>query len=451
MSTIEKRLADPRPSSAVSPAVGVVGLAGLALSVLVARNFGAIAEGLGYPGWPPKADGPDAALLAVVGCGMPMVLWSILVDKVHLRPSTGIDWSLKRPVAEILDTSIIKITGIWATWAIIAAFYALCRWYWSGQYLFAMQVFAVLAIPLIILSVPYIVWLDRYLIDPRDGSWHFGAWIAGRSDWEPQEISHHLRAWAVKGFFLAFMISIVPGGFREVVNTDFTVAIQNPVWLTHALIGTMFLVDVQLATVGYALTMKPLDAHIRTANPYLAGWVAALICYPPLILMDMGKPLNYQVATADWAHWFAGQPALLWVWGAILVLLTGVYAWATVAFGLRFSNLTHRGILTHGPYAWTKHPAYLAKNAYWWLATLPFLVTSGSMSDMARNTALLALVSAVYYWRAKTEEKHLLADPAYVDYAAWMDRNAFITRSFNRFRTRLGRRVRPAAVPQPAE
>ena len=96
-------------------------------------------------------------------------------------------------------------------------------------------------------------------------------------------------------------------------------------------------------------------------------------------------------APATGRYWFEGQTALLWIWGAMLVLLTGIYAWATVAFGLRFSNLTHRGILTHGPYAWTKHPAYLSKNAYWWLATMPFLVTTGSTADMIRNTAILAL------------------------------------------------------------
>ena len=66
--------------------------------------------------------------------------------------------------------------------------------------------------------------------------------------------------------------------------------------------------------------------------------------------------------------------------GAWLVFLTAVYAWATVAFGFRFSNLTHRGILTHGPYAWTKHPAYVSKNLFWWCAVLPFLATSGSWS-----------------------------------------------------------------------
>ncbi|MFN5825141.1 MAG: methyltransferase family protein, partial [Sphingomonadales bacterium] len=243
----------------------------------------------------------------------------------------------------------------------------------------------------------------------------------------------------------------VPGGFKELVNLDVVAVLGNPVLLASALIAAMFVVDVQFATVGYMLTMKPLDAHIRTANPYLSGWVAALICYPPFILMNNGGPLDYHVATSDWAYWFEGQTLLLWVWGAILVLLTAIYAWATVAFGLRFSNLTHRGILTHGPYRWTKHPAYLSKNAYWWLATLPFLVTSGSMTDMIRNTALLILVSAVYYWRAKTEEKHLLSDPAYAEYAAWMDRNAPVTRGFNRLRVLLGARIRPQSGPHPAE
>jgi protein-S-isoprenylcysteine O-methyltransferase Ste14 len=190
----------------------------------------------------------------------------------------------------------------------------------------------------------------------------------------------------------------------------------------------MFMIDVSFATVGYALTMKPLDAHIRSANPYAAGWMAALICYPPFILMNQGGPLDYHPATADWAYWLDGSPFLLTLVALLLVLLTAVYALATVAFGPRFSNLTHRGILTHGPYAWSKHPAYLAKNLFWWLATLPFLATSGNVADMIRNTFLLAAVSGVYYWRARTEEKHLSADPAYRDYAEWMARNGPIPR-----------------------
>ena len=451
MSEAEVKAADPRPVSAVSTAVGVSGLCGMVLAVIIARNFGDIGAVLGFQGWPALADGPYSAMVALVFCGLPMVLWSLFVDKVHLRPSTGIDWSLKRSVADVLDTSIVKIAGLWATWAAIAAIYALCRFYWSGNYLFSMDMFQAAAIPLIILSVPYVVWLDRYLANPRDGAWHLGAWIAGRADWDKDEIFHHLRAWAVKGFFLAFMISIVPGGFRDIVNMDFAEVATNPVWLANGLITAMFLVDVQFATVGYMLTMKPLDAHIRTANPYLAGWVAALMCYPPFILMNNGGPLDYHIGTSDWAHWFAGHTTLLWIWGAILVVLTGVYAWATVAFGLRFSNLTHRGILTHGPYAFSKHPAYLSKNAYWWLATMPFLVTNGSTADMIRNSAILMLVSGIYYWRAKTEEKHLMADPAYAEYAEWMQRHAVVPRFFAALRGLAGNRLRRTKTVQPAE
>jgi len=174
--------------------------------------------------------------------------------------------------------------------------------------------------------------------------------------------------------------------------------------------------------------MKPLDAHIRSANPHIAGWVAALICYPPFVLMGNGGPLDYHGGTAEWSFWFAGHEMLLWAWGGLLVVLTAIYAWATVAFGLRFSNLTHRGIITHGPYRWTRHPAYLSKNLFWWCSVLPFLSTSGSWIDALRNCTLLAITSAVYYWRARTEEQHLSEDPVYRAYSGWMERNAPVTR-----------------------
>ena len=455
---------DPRPPSSVSSGVGIAGVAGLVTWVMIARSFGMLAEGLGiepswfgYAIWPDRASGPISAIICVVMVGLPMVCWSLFVDKVHRRASTGIDWSAARPVADVLDTSVIKIAGLWATWALIAATYFLFRFYWqtaNWNFPFSMQMFQYAVLPMVVASVPYVVWLDRYLVDPRDGGWHFGAWIAGRNDWDKEEIFHHLRAWAVKGFFLAFMVSILPGGFAFAVTVDVAKAVAQPVSLTHLLITTMFLIDVQLATVGYLLTIKPLDAHIRTANPYLGGWVAALACYPPFILVNSGQIIDYSVGTSgdnSWHYWLAGHEALLYVWGAVLVVLTAIYAWATMAFGLRFSNLTHRGILTNGPYAFTKHPAYLSKNSFWWLAVLPFLVTNGSTVDAIRNTAMLTLVSAIYYWRARTEEKHLMADPDYAEYAAWMERNAPIPRFFAKLRELAGGRLRQGAHTDVAE
>lgn len=428
-----------RPTSDVSAAVGLSGLAGLLLWLFICREWPAIASLLDLPGPRTRLDGANAALAALLFSGGPMVVWSVAVDKVHLRPSTGIDWSKPRPVREIAHISMTKIAGLWATWALIAFLYCLGRWYWRGPYLFAMDVLAFAAPVMVVLSVPYVFWLDRVLVNPKDGAWHFGAMLLGRESFSTAEVAHHLRGWAVKGFFCAFMISILPAGFMGVVAFDWKAAWNlGPVVLTNVMIETMFMIDVQIAMVGYLLTMKPLDAQIRTANPYLGGWVAALICYPPFILMGGGDVLDYRPHSAEWDYWLAGHGALLWTWGAAMVILTGIYAWATVAFGLRFSNLTHRGVLTNGPYAFTRHPAYLSKNTFWWLTSMPYLATNGSIVDVVRNTVTLGLVSAVYYWRARTEEKHLLAaDPKYREYHAWMAEHGLITAPL----TKLGRAI----------
>jgi hypothetical protein len=68
---------------------------------------------------------------------------------------------------------------------------------------------------------------------------------------------------------------------------------------------------------------------------------------------------------------------------------------------------------------------------------------------MVRNTVFLACVSAIYYWRARTEEAHLLGEDAkYREYHAWMQDNGAITAPL----ARLLSRARPRRVAvQPAE
>lgn len=434
--------ANPLPRSDVSAGVGLSGLLGLLAWIVFCRNYPAVAEMFALPGPRAPLAGPYAALAAMLFSTVPMVLWSVLVDKVHRNPSTGIDWSRQRPLADVVHISVVKLAGLWVTWVIIGGIYCLARWYWDGQYLFAMQVLGVAAGPLFALSIPYVLWLDRSLTEPRDHAWHFGAMLLGREPYDPDEVKKHWRAWIIKGFFGAFMISILPGGFAAVVSADLTDIANQPVRFAMILIELLFVIDVQIGTVGYLLTLRPLDAHIRSGNPYLAGWVAALICYPPLVYAFMGANgmIAYEVNTPGWAHWFGDHPALLWAWGGLLVCLTGIYAWATVIFGMRFSNLTYRGVITNGPYRFTRHPAYLSKNLFWWCSTLPFLVTSGSPVDVIRNTVFLACVSGVYYWRARTEEAHLLGEDAkYREYHAWMQQHGLITARL----ARLTRRLRP--------
>lgn len=415
------RIADPRPASAVSTGTGIAGLVGLLAWVGIARYFG--------------MDGPYSALANVAACGLPMVLWAVLIDKVHRSPTSGMDWEAPKPWRDTIDTSLTKLAGLWVTWGAIALIYATGRFYWQGNFQFAMWCFQAAAPILFAISIPYIILLDRYATEPKDGCWAFGAWLMGLGSVEDRPAIHnHLRSWGVKAFFLPFMLAIVPPGFGEFIRGDVSQVLHDPVALANWLITFMFTIDVAFATVGYILALKPLDSHIRTATPFAVGWMAALICYPPFILMGPGGPFDYHPGTSEWSIWFAGHPVILSLFGVVLVALTAIYAWATVTFGFRFSNLTNRGILTNGPYAFSKHPAYLSKNLFWLISVIPFLGT-GSLTDTVRATILMFVVAGIYYWRARTEELHLGLDPAYQEYSAWMERNAPVPRFFRWLRS----------------
>ena len=120
-----------RPASDVSAGVGLSGLAGLALWVILCRNWAGIADALALPGPHEPLAGPNAALAAMLFSGLPMVAWSLIVDKVHLRASTGIDWSNPRPVREIMDISITKVAGLWATWSLLGFAIAIKVFRWQ--------------------------------------------------------------------------------------------------------------------------------------------------------------------------------------------------------------------------------------------------------------------------------------------------------------------------------
>jgi protein-S-isoprenylcysteine O-methyltransferase Ste14 len=167
------------------------------------------------------------------------------------------------------------------------------------------------------------------------------------------------------------------------------------------------------------------------------GWVVALECYDPFWRgLFQRQYLHYE--GIGFGNWLSDYHTMRWVWVGLILSCDLVYVLATFAFGVRFSNLTHRGILTNGPYRFTKHPAYIAKNISWWLITLPCIPLHGygnlnSWLEALRNSLLLGGVNMIYFMRAKTEERHLSRDPTYVQYALWMNEHgllAFIGRWF---------------------
>ena len=143
-----------RPPSDVSGMVGLLGLLALAGWIALCHFWPEVVTALGLPSRAERLTGPSAALTGLVVAATPMLLYELLVTKVHRRASTGIDWDQPRPLASVIDISITKLAGLWATWAIIGGLYCIGRWYWHEPYLLAMQVLGAAVLPLFVLSVP---------------------------------------------------------------------------------------------------------------------------------------------------------------------------------------------------------------------------------------------------------------------------------------------------------
>jgi protein-S-isoprenylcysteine O-methyltransferase Ste14 len=170
--------------------------------------------------------------------------------------------------------------------------------------------------------------------------------------------------------------------------------------------------------------LRLFDSHIRSVEPTMSGWVIALMCYQPFY-SAVGSAYFHYDDEIYWDNWLEGWPTVRAAWAVAVVFLLIIYSLSTVSFGLRFSNLTHRGIITSGPYRFTKHPAYISKNLSWWLISVPFISAHGWVEAL-RNCGVLLLLNLVYYARARTEERHLSFDPTYVAYALWMNERGLL-------------------------
>jgi protein-S-isoprenylcysteine O-methyltransferase Ste14 len=175
-------------------------------------------------------------------------------------------------------------------------------------------------------------------------------------------------------------------------------------------------VDVLLFTLGYVVETPALGNQIRSVEPTLLGWAVALLCYPPFNQITAAI-LGSQVS--DFPQF--NDPTAHLALNLLLLALMAVYAWATVALGLKASNLTHRGIVGRGPYAFIRHPAYVCKNMAWWIAAIPLVYAAFAVSWFEGALALASVLgwSMLYVLRALTEEDHLRGvDGEYAAYAA---------------------------------
>jgi hypothetical protein len=174
--------------------------------------------------------------------------------------------------------------------------------------------------------------------------------------------------------------------------------------------------DVLVYTVGYLVESRRLGNEIRSVDPTFLGWAAALMCYAPF------SALTYYLLDAprDDFPQFA-DPTVHVVMNVLVLVLLAIYTSASLALGLKASNLTHRGIVSRGPYAIVRHPAYVCKNAVWWIAAVPVVAVELQRSVFGTLLLIGSVIgwTGIYVLRAITEEDHLRSvDGDYDAYAA---------------------------------
>ena len=347
-----------------------------------------------------------------------LILEKIFLHKSH-KKSSGIDFSKGSPIHwKRVGT---KLLGLYVTLGIVALFYWLLPVYRSGFYQNYFKL-TFLLLPIITLgSIPYFIILDKYMKEPWDNHWHLGMAVLGRwKEVDKYALKYHFLGWLVKAFFLALMFPYLMNNTNIIINNSFVGPGEHFGKFYDYMYNMIFSIDLAFVSAGYLLTLKIFDTHIRTAEPTFLGWMFALFCYEPFwSALASPKYLNYEDGYY-WGHLFAGMGNVYMIWGSVILILFTIFTMSSIAFGMRFSNLTNRGIITNGPYRFMKHPAYVSKNIAWWLISVPFISAAGPAMAV-KHCLLLFGLNLIYYLRAVTEERHLSLDPTYVLYANAMN------------------------------
>lgn len=266
--------------------------------------------------------------------------------------------------------------------------------------------------------------VERY----RNGSALGGGFplVIGRAlllaDWtELKRVAASARLWFLKAFF----IPVYGASFFALLSAALGNDLQGPLaWLALA-VTLAYTIDLAFALAGYIFASNSLVPTVRSTQPRLWGWIVCLLCYGPAFRHwdDFGRVVHGEINWPASLTLDAGVIAA----AVVMIALLALYVSATVVFGLRFSNLSNRGVVSSGPYRYMKHPAYFAHVGNAWVITFVFLPAAGV--ELTASQILVPVAFTVLYrCRAVTEEMHMREDERYIAYSDWIARHGLTGR-----------------------
>jgi protein-S-isoprenylcysteine O-methyltransferase Ste14 len=210
----------------------------------------------------------------------------------------------------------------------------------------------------------------------------------------------------VRAFFIPLMANAVIGhahqiGYRmSLLHND---SVDPDLDLYYVVLAMLFMVDTLVFLMGYMIESPRLSNHVRSVDRSASGWFATMSCYSPfsgvtMLIIPWDPTYEIVMSTGAFRDFIMVS----------VVVLTLVTLGAVAVLGLKASNLTHRGVVTTGPYAVVRHPIYSLKLLSWLAIALPTLGLTSALG--------LAMWGLIYVARAITEERHLRQDPDYIAY-----------------------------------
>jgi hypothetical protein len=312
------------------------------------------------------------------------------------------------PQSRVVSTKSIALI---ACWTLVLTFACLMsQLQITPAIVFLQDVLAFL--PTFLVVIPGYVWFVEHLLGTaHDDYYLLGTTLRSLNIAGLRKHKTLVLSWIVKAFFIPLMYGWTILTLTDLQDLGALPSATN--WITW-LFTFGLCIDLVIATSGYVFNGRLLGNPVLSVDKTILGWAACLVCYPPFL--DYLKKTTSQVDAIIWSDWLEPTNPFYWTWAVMIAGSWMTYWLSTIAFGLRFSNLTYRGLVDIGPYRFCKHPAYFSKNVYWWLHTVPFVGVADA-GELARNVAGLTILSAIYYLRARTEERHLMQFPEYVAYA----------------------------------
>jgi protein-S-isoprenylcysteine O-methyltransferase Ste14 len=399
---VDQRLAAARPASAVGWPVCVLGAVVIAIGLILAVRSDA---------------NPTNAALAVMLAGLcPALALDGAPRLMRVWRDNG--WRFER------ERVLVKIVGTIVAFILMGGAVAIFPFFHRDEFIALAVAAPTWGLLILIAAIAYVAFADGLLREPFDGLYALGALALGRPS-NRAALINFLQTQIIKLFFFPLMLLYCASDiafFREAAAPSQPFQSMGDFeWFNRLL----FTGDVALSGMGYLATLRLFDWEVRETEPTLRGWVVCLVCYEPFFPAIERAFLAYHSSEQG-----AGIPSDSLAhapWIVAMLAFNAIYLSATVAFGPLFSNLTRRAVITSGPYRYTKHPAYIAKNIGWWLYSTPYFL-GGSLVSVLRGVVMLAGVSMIYFARARCEERTLLHDPVYGAYSAYIAEHGILAR-----------------------